>query len=82
MPLFCGTLSNSADPDQTPHNQGGVGSRSSQMLFARNLNKKEKHQKKKKKKKTQLKSGYELVQKIKMGNSLRHAWVNIKCANQ
>ena len=39
-------VANSADPDQTPHNHGGVG------------------------------SGYELVQKIKMGNSIRHVWVN------
>ena len=69
-------LANSADPDQTPHNQGGVGS-VSQLLFARNLNKKEKHQKQ------DPNSGYELVQKIKMGNSsLRHVWVNIKCENE
>ena len=27
-------------------------------------------------------SGYELVQKIKMGNYIRHAWVNIKCENE
>ena len=45
-------VANSADPDQTPQNHGGVG------------------------------SGYELVQKIKMGNSIRHVWVNIKCENQ
>ena len=68
-------LANSADPDQTPHNQGGVGS-GSPLLFARNLNKKEKHQKQ------DPNSGYELVQKIKMGNSIRHVWVNIKCENE
>ena len=61
---FSGTLAKSADPDQTPHNQGGVGS-GSPLLFARNLNKKEKHQKQ------HPKSGYELVQKIKMGNFLQ-----------
>ena len=27
-------------------------------------------------------SGYELVQKIKMGNSIQHLWVNIKCENE
>ena len=37
LPPFCGKLANSADPDQTPHNQGGVGS-GSPPLFARNLN--------------------------------------------
>ena len=42
MPPFCGTLANSVDPDQMPHNHGGVG------------------------------SGYELVQKIKMRNSIYH----------
>ena len=42
----------SADPYQTPHNHGGVG------------------------------SGYELVQKIEMGNSIRHVWVNIKCGKR
>ena len=54
---FCGTFANSADPDQTPHNQGDVGS-GSPLLFARNLNKKEKIQIQ------HTKSGYELVQKI------------------
>ena len=44
LPPFCGTLANKKnldqhDPDQTPHNQGGVGS-GSPLLFARNLNKK------------------------------------------
>ena len=68
-------LANSADPDQTPHNQGGVGS-GSPLLFARNLNKKEKQQKQ------DPNSGYELVQKMKMGSSLRHVWVNIKCENE
>ena len=62
----------SADPDQTPHNQGGVGS-GSPLLFARNLNKKEKTTK------HHPKSDYELVQKIKMRNSHRHVSVNIKC---
>ena len=52
----------SADPDQTPHNQGGVGS-GPPLLFAINLNKKQ-HQKQ------HPKSGFELVQKIKMGNSI------------
>ena len=52
MPLFCGMLANSADPDQTPRNYGGVG------------------------------SGYKLVQKIKMGNSIWHVWANIKCENE
>ena len=50
---------NSADPDQTPHDQGGVGL-VSPLLFARNLNKKH-HQKQ------HPKCGYELVQKIKIG---------------
>ena len=72
---LCGTLANSADPDQTTHNQGCVGS-GSPLLFARNLNKKEKHQK------HHPKSGDELVHKFKMGNSLRHVWVNIKCENE
>ena len=75
LPPFCWMLANSADPNQTPHNQGGVGS-GSPLLFARNLNKKEKHQKQ------DPNSGYELVQKIKMGNSLRHVRVNIKCENE
>ena len=75
LPPFCGTLANSADPDQTPHNQGGVGS-GSPLLFARNLNKKH-HQKQ-----HYPKSGYELVQNIKMGNSIRHVWVTIKCENE
>ena len=26
LPPFCGTLANSADPDRTPHNHGGVRS--------------------------------------------------------
>ena len=63
-------LANSADPGQTPHNVGGVGS-GSPLLFAKNLNKKEKHQKQ------PPKSGCELVQKTKVGNSIRHVWVNI-----
>ena len=76
MPSFCGTLANSADPDQALHNQGGVGS-GSPLLFARKLNKKrKKHQKQ------HPKSGYELIQNIKMGNSLRHVWVNIKCEDE
>ena len=37
--------------------------------------------KKEKLQKQHTKSGYELVQKIKMGNSIRHIWVNIKCEN-
>ena len=45
-------VANSADPDQTPQNHGGVG------------------------------SGYELVQKIKIGNSIRHVRVNIKSENE
>ena len=59
LPPICGMMANSADPDQTPHNQGGVGS-GSPLLFARNLNKKEKYQNQ------DPNSGYELVQKIKM----------------
>ena len=27
-------------------------------------------------------SSYELIQKIKMENSIRHVWVNIKCENE
>ena len=71
---ICGTLANNADPDQTPHNQGGVGS-DSPLLFARIWIKKQ-HQKQ------HLKSGYELFQKIKMGNSIWHVWVNINCENE
>ena len=70
MPTFCGTLVNSVDPDQTPNDHGGLGS-GSPLLFARNLNKNTQ-------KKQHSKGGYELVQKIMMGNSLRHVWVNIK----
>ena len=62
-------LANSADPDQTPHNQGGVGS-GSPLLFARNLNKKEKHQKQ------------DPNSSKRLRNSLRHVWVNIKCGNE
>ena len=69
-------VSKRADPDQKPHNHGGVGS-GSPLLFAVNLNKKRKTPK----------TPHPppptkwlwALQKMKMGNSIRHVWVNIKC---